>query len=120
MSAPTVTGSGASVLTIARSVDLGVTVVVVVDVLFARFKSALAVDTVAVLERVPSFVGVTTMVTVSVALFPTVPRSHAIAVVPEHDPFEGVTDFNVTSAGSVSATWTAAAAFGPAFWTVSV
>ena len=60
------------------------------------------------------------MVTVSVALFPTVPRSQVAVVDPEQMPFEGSDGLQRDVRGSVSATWTATAAFGPAFWTVSV
>src|SRR2546426_11706872 len=71
--APTITGSGESVLVIARSAE-GLIVVSSVAELLPRLGSNSLALTVAVLLTTPACVGVTTMVTVAEPPFATVPR----------------------------------------------
>src|SRR6476659_9038001 len=114
MSAPTVTGSGASVLTIARSVDFaatGLTVVLVVLVLLALAGSASLPETVAVFEIVPLPVVVTVIVTDVLAPLARSPMAQLTLPAVLTQPAEAL--LKVTPAGTVSEAVTPVAASGP-------
>src|SRR3989441_665251 len=127
---PGVTGSGESVLVIARLASAR-TVVVAMAVLLVRFGSKVVAElTVAVLESVlpSSAAGLTWTPRVKVAVAPlanepmvqfTVPVEPAAGVVQLQPAGVGI-DWNVVSAGSGSFIVTLAAAFGPALLTVIV
>jgi hypothetical protein len=114
---PTVAGSGESVFVIETSAEVGAafTVVVAVAELFAVFGSEVVEDTVAVFESGPVPVGVTTIVTVADAPEASVPIVQVTVVVAEQEPTDDDAETNVTPAGSVSVTVTAAAESGPPF-----
>src|SRR5438034_1034468 len=123
------TGSGESVLVMARSASAR-TVVVAMAVLFMRFGSKVAELTVAVLAIVlPSgAAGLTWTTRVKVAVAPlasvavvqfTVPGEPAAGVVQLQPAGVGI-DWNVVSGGSGSFIVTLAAAFGPALLTPMV
>ncbi len=79
--------------------------------------------TVAVFVIVPGVVGVTTIVTVSLAPEAMVPRSQLITVpawVQLSAESDGVAEISVTPAGKVSVSVTAEAALGPALPTTNV
>jgi hypothetical protein len=117
---PTETGSGVSVLVIARSAEEteGLTVVDEVALLLPGTGSLVVLDTLAVLLNVPAAVGVTTIVTVALAPLATLPRLQVTVLVPLQPPWLGVADTNVVAAGNVSVTVTAEAEVGPPLVTV--
>ncbi len=96
------------------------TVVVVVEELFAVSGSVPLAETVAVFDSTPACVGVTTMLTETVAPLATDPSTQVTVVVPLHDPIDALAETNVTVAGSVSVTVTLVPAFGPRFDTAIV
>ena len=91
------------------------TVVVAVAELLAAFGSDVAADTLAVFVNVPTVVAATftTMSIVADAPRGKIPTSHAIVVVPEHEPVFGVADTSVTPGGRVSTTLTPLVVDGP-------
>ena len=94
---------------------------VVVEVLLARFGSAVAAKTVLVLLTVPAMLGLrTTSTTVAEPPLAIVPREQLTALVPEQDPCVGVAETNVVPAGRMSLTTTPVAGLGPAFATEMV
>ena len=97
------------------------TVVVVVAVLLLEFVSVSLQVAVAVFVIVPAVVGVTTMVTVALAPFDSVPMLQ-VTVLPDllHVPCVDVADTYVTLAGSVSVSVTPVAVSGPLFFTPTV
>ena len=111
---PTITGSGESVLVRARSAVVPLlTVVTAVEVLLAVLESDSVADTVAVLLKLPAAVGVTTRVTVALALLLIVPRGQLTVLVPLQLPWPGVAETKLTPAGKVSVKLTPVAVEGP-------
>ena len=93
------------------------TVVVVVAELLAVLGSVPLAVTVAVFDRGPAAVGVTTMLTVTAAPLAIEPSGHVTVVVPLQPPREDVAETNVTVAGSTSVTTALLEASGPALVT---
>jgi hypothetical protein len=82
---------------------LGLTPVLIVDVLFERLESPEVVEAVAVLVIVPVAVGVTTIVTVAlVPLFMALSEQVTMGLELEHVPLVVATETSVTLAGRVS------------------
>ena len=111
------------VFAMARSA-LGVTVVVAVALLFARFGSAVVLATAAVLLRLPAWFGAVTVTVIAGAVVSaaSVASVQVTETLPlfEHDQPVPVADAKVTPAGSVSVTVRFAASEGPLLVTVSV
>src|SRR5882762_4827851 len=104
-----------------RSADgAALTVVTCVAELSLRFGSSSFAATLAVLLMPPVCVGVTTSVTVAELPFARDPSAQLIVLVPVQLLWLGVTETNVSPAGSVSLTLTPVAALGPLFVTVIV
>ncbi len=107
------------------SCHLAITVVVVVDVLFASSGSGVDAVTLAVFVNVPAFEGLTTMVTMAGTDGSIMPRAHVTRPsdlpLPDrvHDPWLAVADTNVTS-GNWSVSVTPLAAPEPRLFTVIV
>ncbi len=119
---PIPTGLGEAVLVTARSAT-GMTVTVAVEALLVVLGSNSLEATLAVLERGPDPVGVTTMITDTVPAVPIpaiVPSEQVTAVVPLHVPCVGVAETKVAAAGRVSVSVTPVAAEGPLLVTVKV
>lgn len=117
---PAVTGSGASVIAIARSFE-SVTVVVVVAELLPGTGSAVAVDTVAVFASVVACDGaVATIAIAGAAPLASEARVHVTVVVPLHAQPVPVADTKVMPAGRVSTTESEVAVLGPALLTLIV
>ena len=110
-------------MTIDRSAD-PVTAVDTTEVLFAGFGSAVDDDTDAVFDNVPACAGAVTLTVITGAVVDAastgrVQVTDTFAVLEQVHPAPE-DDTNVTPAGSVSVTKTAAASDGPALATVSV
>lgn len=103
----------------ARSAD-AVTEVVTLAELLAGLGSGSVAVTEAVLVMLPAAVGLTTIVTVAVAAFGSVPMLQETVVVPEHVPCVEAAETNVGPAGSVSVRVTLVAGDGPLLVTVRV
>jgi hypothetical protein len=118
---PTSTEPAEAVLAIERSAE-GLTVVDAVEVRSAESGSAVGLDTVAVLFRVPVAVGVTVSVIVTVPPLTNVPMVHVtVGVANEHVPDDApahVADPYVRPLGRLSVTTTPLAVLGPAFDTM--
>jgi hypothetical protein len=115
---PTKTGSGESVLVIARSAGVvaGLTVVVIGPaVLLPELGSGVVLNTLALLLRSGglTIVGVTVMVIVALAPLARLPRLQVTVLVPLQLPWLGMAEPNVTLPGNVSVTVTAEAEVGP-------
>jgi len=126
-------GSGVTLIVIAMSTDGGggwegggalagcaSTVVDAVAELFPELGSAVEEDTDAVFASVPAALGRTTIVTVAVAAFASVPRAQVTVVVPEQLPWLELVETKLAPPGSMSVTLTPAAGFGPVLETVKV
>src|SRR5438874_2235734 len=96
------------------------TVVEAVAELLAEFGSGSVAPTVAVLDRVPGWTGVTLMVTVADPPLATDPSAQLTLVVPEHDPWLAVAEVKITGLGRGSVTTTLVAPEPPALATVRV
>ena len=95
------------------------TVVLTVDVLFARFKSASSSTTVAVLISVPALHGITSSVTEVLLPFGSVPKLQlTVPLTTAQLPWRGETDIKVTPLGSGSLKVTPVAVSGPLFCTL--
>ena len=101
----------------ARSAD-ATTGVLTVAVLFVGTGSVSFAATLAVFVSVPAAVGLTTIVTVALAVFASVPRLQLTVAV--QVPWLGVAETNVTPVGTVSVKVTPVAGDGPLLVTVSV
>ena len=108
---------------VSRTFVLAPIVALALAVLLPGFGSGRSDVTLALFTTVPvapAFT-VTTIVTVAVPAFATVPRSHVRVTVPvQAAPCEGVADTSVAFVGNVSDTVVFVASLGPAFVTVSV
>jgi hypothetical protein len=115
-----VTGSTESVFVIETSAS-ALTVVPCVALLFPAKGSDVVDVTVAVFDRAPELVGVTTTETVAFAPLAIVPSEHvSVLAATAHEPCDGVAETNVTPAGSGSEIETFWASDGPPFVAVSV
>jgi hypothetical protein len=97
----------------------GVTVVVVVAVLFPVLGSATALPMVAVFVTTVAVVGVTTIVTVALPPLAIVPIAHdTVPATWVHVPCDGVAEPNATPPGKLSVMMTPVAESGPALLAV--
>lgn len=101
----------------ARSAE-ALTVVLTVAVLFPGTGSVSLAATLAVFVSVPAAVGLTTIVTVALAVFARVPRLQLTVAV--QIPWLGVTETKVTFVGTASVKVTPVAGDGPLLVTMSV